>query len=121
MIYEGMLMYFTSQVLPNHPDSLIFGFTPNHMKFLKSNEKYMWTYLIEHKQLFSTESFAIQRFIGDAPFTQGFPNESPGRAVVWIGYRIVKEYMNRNKEVTLAMLMNERDYQKILNRSKYTP
>lgn len=121
MIYEGMLMYFTSQVLPNQTDSLIFGFTPNHMKFLKGNERYMWTYLIEHKQLFSTESFVIQKFIGDAPFTLGFPNESPGRAVVWIGYRIVNEYMKRNKEVTLAMLMNERDYQKILNRSKYKP
>ncbi len=121
MIYEGMLMYFTSKALPNQPDSLIFGFTPKHMKFLKSNETYMWTYLVEHKLLFSTESFTIQKFIGEAPFTQGFPEESPGRAVAWVGYRIVKEYMDRNKEISLAMLMNERDYQKILNRSKYKP
>ncbi len=121
MIYEGMLMYFTKKMLPEQPDSLLFGFSPNQMKFLKSNEKFMWTYLIEHKLLFSTETFTIRKFIGDAPFTQGFPNESPGRSVVWLGYRIVNQFMNKNISFELPQLMETTDYQRILNESRYNP
>jgi hypothetical protein len=121
MIYEGMLMYYTKQMLPNQPDSLIFGFTPNQIKFLRSNEKFMWTYLVEHKLLFNSETFNIRKYVGEAPFTQGFPKESPGRAAVWIGYRIIESYMASNKNVSLSQLMHERNYQRILNQSRYKP
>lgn len=121
MVYQGMLMYFTKKLLPDQPDSLIFGFSPQQMTWCKKNESEMWTYLIEHKLLFVTESFTIGKFVKEAPFTHNFPRESPGRAAVWLGYRIVERFMERNKEYTLAMLMEEKDYQKILNRARYNP
>ena len=121
MIYEGMLMYFTKRLIPNQPDSLIFGFSPQQMRWCKQNESEMWAYLIEHKMLFNADSFTIKKFVNDAPFTHNFTRESPGRAAVWLGYRIVERFMERNKDYTLSMLMAETDYQKILNRSKYNP
>ncbi|HRX66921.1 MAG TPA: hypothetical protein P5200_01030 [Tenuifilaceae bacterium] len=121
MMYEGMLMYFTKRMLPDQPDSLIFGFSPDQMRWCQRNEKEMWSYMVEHKLLFNTDAFTIRKFVDDAPFTHNFPKESPGRAAVWIGYRIVNRYMNRNENVTLSELMEERDYQKILNQSKYNP
>jgi hypothetical protein len=121
MVYEGALMYFTTRLLPEQPDSLIFGFTPQQMKWCHRNEAQMWTYLIEHKLLFSTETFKINQYIGDAPFTHGFTNESPGKAAVWLGFRIVSKFMERNSDYSLSDLMIESDYQKILNRAKYNP
>lgn len=121
MIYEGMLMYFTKRMIPEQPDSLIFGFKPDQMRWCQRNEKEMWSYLVEHKLLFNTDAFAIKKFVNDAPFTYNFPKESPGRAAVWIGYRIVTRFMNRNEEITLTQLMEEKDYQKILNGAKYNP
>ncbi len=121
MIYEGKLMYFTQKLLPEQPDSLIFGFSPKQMKWCEKNEKQMWTYLIENKMLFITDSFTINKYINDAPFTSGFSQESPGRAVVWMGYRIVDSFMNKNKNITFQQLMVQRDYQKIFNQSKYRP
>ncbi len=121
MIYEGKLMYFTKRMIPEQPDSLIFGFTSDQIKWCKRNESQMWAHLIEHKLLFNTESFIINQFIGDAPFTQGFTRESPGRAAVWLGYRIVTKFMERNKDYQMSDLMNERDYQKILSLAKYNP
>lgn len=121
MVYEGMLMYFTKQMLPEQPDSLIFGFSAEQMKWCKNNESDMWAYLVEHKLLFTTETFTINKFVNEAPFTHNFPRESPGRAAVWIGYRIVSRFMERNKDYSLQMLMEEKDYQKILNRAKYNP
>ena len=121
MIYEGMLMYFTKTLLPDQPDSLIFGFTPDQMKWCRNNESQMWAHLVEHKLLFTTEGFTINQFTSGAPFTHGFTNESPGRAVVWLGYRIVRRFMERNKDYDLSKLMEETDYQSILNRARYNP
>lgn len=121
IIYEGTLMYFTKKMLPEQPDSLIFGFSPQQMKWCNNNEKQMWTYLIENKMLFITDSFAMNKLLNDAPFTSGFSQESPGRAVVWLGYRIVSSYLKNNKDMTFQKMMMCRDYQKILNNSRYRP
>ncbi len=121
MIYEGRLMYFTKKLLPDQPDSLIFGFSPNQMKWCEKNEELIWTYLIENKMLFIIDSFIINKCINDAPFTSGFSQESPGRAIVWLGYKIVGAYIKNNNETSFQKLMMERDYQKILNSSRYRP
>ncbi len=121
MIYQGKIQYFTKKLLPDEPDSLLFGFTPLQLNFCKNNEETMWTYLVENKLLFETDLFNIRKFIGDAPFTKDFTNESPGKAAIWIGYKIVENYMSRNKKVTLKELMENNNYQEILKLSNYHP
>ncbi len=121
MIYEGQIMYLTKRMLPHQPDSLIFGFTPQQYSWCVKNEKAMWTHLIENKLLFTTNTVDINKMVNDAPFTSGFPQESPGRAVVWIGYRIVERFMERNENIDLSGLMNINNYQEILNKSRYKP
>jgi hypothetical protein len=39
----------------------------------------------------------------------------------WVGWQIVRKYMDRNPKVTLQELMADDDYQKIFNESKYKP
>lgn len=121
MVYEGQIMFLTKRMLPQQSDSLIFGFTPQQYKWCLNNETAMWTHLIENKLLFTTNTVDINKMINDAPFTSGFPQESPGRAVVWIGYRVVERFMERNKDIDLNELMGIKDYQEILNRAKYKP
>lgn len=121
MIYEGELIYITKHILPNEPEHLIHGFSEEQLKWCEKNEADMWTHLIENKLLFTTNTLEINKFINDAPFTSGFPQESPGRAAVWIGYRIVESLMQRNEQMTLEDLMSIRDYQKVLNMARYKP
>ncbi|MFC2080182.1 hypothetical protein ACFLRQ_01770 [Bacteroidota bacterium] len=121
MIYNGLLLYFTEALLPDMSDSLKLGFTSDQMKFCRSNEQQMWTYLIEHKLLFSSDQLSIRKLIDDAPTTQYFPRESPGRAATWLGWQIVREYARKNKDLTVHEILTERDYQKILRASKYDP
>lgn len=121
MIYEGEIMYLTKRLLPEFPDSLIFGFTPKQYQWCLNSEESMWTYLIENKLLFTTNTLDINKMIHDAPFTSGFPRESPGRAAVWIGYRIVDRFMENNPELTLNQLMELPDYNEILKHSRYKP
>jgi hypothetical protein len=121
MIYRGALMYFTAAMLPNQPDTLKWGFNSAEMAYLHEHEKSMWAFLIEHKLLFETDRFMIDKFILEGPFTTDFGRNSPARAAIWIGFRIVEEFMKRNPEISLKELMEERDYQKMLTLSRYNP
>ena len=121
MIYHGRNMYFVDYMLPYQHDTLKTGFSSAQLEWCVKNEASMWTYLVEQKLLFSTDMRRINKFIGEAPFTNDFSAESPGRASAWLGWQIVKSYMNRNKDVSLKDLMVETDYQKIFNNARYKP
>jgi hypothetical protein len=121
MIYRGRMMYFTSAMVPDQPDTLKWGFTGKNLEYCRQNEKAMWADLIDRKFLFTTDRFTIDKFILEGPYTKDFGRESPARAVVWMGYRIVSAYMEKNPGITLPTLMAEKDYMKILNSSAYNP
>ena len=121
MIYQGKLMYFVDAMLPDEEDSLKIGYTDAQMKWCHNNEAQMWSQIIERKMLFSNQRMDIVRYINPAPSTNGFPLESPGRTGVWLGWQIVRKYMDKFPETTLEELMKNNDYQKILNDSEYFP
>lgn len=81
----------------------------------------MWLHLVEKKMLYSSNRMDIIRYINDGPYTSGFPTESPARTGIWIGWQIVRQYMDKHPETTLPELMNNIDYQGILNASGYFP
>jgi len=121
MIDQGKAIYFTKAMCPEIPDSVIMGYSTKQLKWCHKNEGRMWEYLIEKKLLYSTERLTLQKFIGDAPFTNVFSEESPGKTGVWLGWRIVVSFMNKNENITLHELMNMNNAQVILNRSGYFP
>lgn len=121
MIHQGKLLYFIDAMIPEGPDSLKIGFTNEQLNWCEDHQSEMWSLLIERKMLFSGDRMELVRFINPAPFTSPFGQKSPGRTGVWIGWQIVKSYMNKNSKVTLKALMAERDYHKILNESGYSP
>jgi hypothetical protein len=121
MIYQGKMLYFADRVLPDHHDTIKTGFSRKQLEWCKKNERQMWTYLVENKILFSTDAKTIDSFINEGPFTSVFPRESPARAAVWLGWRIVENYMRRNPHITLEQLMLEHDYHLILNNARYRP
>ena len=121
MIYKGKLMYFLDAMMPDVNDSIKIGYSAKQVEFCKNSEQGMWTYLAEHKMLFSTKRMDIKRYVDDGPYTSNFTTDSPGRVGVWLGWQIVKAYMEKNPEVTLKELLENEDYLKILNQSGYSP
>ncbi len=121
MIYHGKIIYYTKSMLPEEHDTLIFGFSNKQLEWCKNNESRMWTYLIDQKLLFNSQYMTVTKYINDGPYTPGFPRQSPGRATIWLGWKIVDTYMKRNKDMTLVALMENNNYQEILNQSKYNP
>jgi hypothetical protein len=81
----------------------------------------MWQYLVEKDLLFNTDQLTIRKLTGEAPFTGYFTKESPGRAAVWLGFRIVESYMMKNPGVKLGDLMINGDVQGLVEKAKYSP
>jgi gliding motility-associated lipoprotein GldB len=121
MIYYGKIFYFLDAMMPDAADTLKTGFTAAQLKWCDANEKNTWSFFIDQKLLFSVDQNQIAKFLNDGPTTSGFPKESPGAAAQWIGWKMVQSYMRNNPSETLNQLMNNHDYRKILNDSKYKP
>lgn len=120
MIYQGKIVSLLRRVLPDYEFARVLGFSPEQLEWCENNESRIWSFLIENDFLFSTQQKLMLKYLNDAPYTSGMPVESPGRAVVWSGWRIVEEYMKKT-EITLPELMQEQDYHKILRIAAYRP
>jgi uncharacterized protein YjaZ len=98
------------------------GYTPEQIKWCNENEGYIWRYFIEKELLYSDDQKLIPRFINMAPFSKFYleiDNETPGRVGSWVGWQIVRSYMENN-EVSLQQLLNS-NAKEIFEKSKYKP
>jgi len=120
-IYNGKILYLLDALMPDVADTIKTGYTASQLKWCKANEKNTWSFFIDHKLLFSNDQNQIMKFLNDGPTTNGFPKESPGAIGQWLGWRIVEAYMKANPNQTPWQMMNEKDYKKILQDSKYKP
>jgi len=121
MIYHGQLAWFVGAMYPELAEQLTMGFTVDQMKWCRNNEKQMWTHLVEEKLLFSTDPMNIRKLVEDAPHTNFFTSESPGRAAVWQGWQIVNAYAERNSGLSVHQVMSQRNFQELLRLSRYNP
>jgi len=121
MIYQGKLLYILDALLPSKSDELKMKYTPAQLKWCTDNEKQIWETLINKRLLFSTKLEEMAKLVNDAPFTAGFPRESPGRIGRWVGWQIVRKYMKKHPDVKLQELLKNQDYEKIFRESTYKP
>jgi hypothetical protein len=123
MIQAGKMLYFTEVLSPDMEDSIRIGYTKKQLKWCEDNDGQMWQHLTSENILYSTDAYLISKYLKEAPFTsaEGVPNESAPRLGEWVGWQIVRNYMDNNREVTLDQLFNDKDYKKILQKSKYKP
>ena len=122
MIYFGKQLYFKDRVIPFVTDAVKIGYTQDEMMFAIENENYIWEHLVEKEYLFSTDSKLPGRFVADAPFTKFYlelDRQSPGRLGQYIGWQIVRAYMEKTDTPFMEML--QKDATEIFNTSKYKP
>jgi glycosyltransferase involved in cell wall biosynthesis len=116
-VFAQQKMFHILVVDDNSPDG-----TGDKVKFLqKEFFEQLWYYLVDNELLYNKEEKQSLRFLADAPFISGLPNESPGRAGQWLGYQIVKKYMAKFPQTTLPQLFQINEGKEILIKSKYKP
>ena len=97
-------------------------YTEEQLKWAQENEAYIWMYIIEKELLYSTDPELNNRFINPAPFSKFYleiDNESPGRIGQFIGWQIVRAYMQNNPVPLHEMLL--KDAKSLFEESKFKP
>ena len=122
MIYYGKQLYLKDVWLPTTTDDQKIGYTEVNYKWILENEKEIWRYFIENEILYSTDQKLLNRFIYPAPFSKFYleiDNDSPGSIGKYIGWQIVRSFMDRNSiSVQQLMIM---DADELFKKSKYKP
>lgn len=122
MIYEGKKMYLLDCYLPTVSDADKIGYPLSKNDWVVANEAQIWKYFMENKLLYSSDNELYSRFISDAPFSKFYidiDKQSPGKIGVWLGWQIVRSYMDNN-HVTLQQLL-QTSTEEIFKKSKYKP
>jgi len=123
MLYEGKKMYLQDLLLPDEKDAIKIAYIEEELEWVKENEVYIWQYFIEKQVLYQTDPEWVERFLEPAPFSKFYlqlDNESPGRIGRWIGWQIVRKYLEQQPETPIEDLI-KLPAQQLFNQSKYKP
>jgi hypothetical protein len=120
MIEKGKAWFVLDRFLPEKADSVKTGFTKKQLDWAEENEGNVWAYIIKNENLYSIEPVTLQNYLGEAPFTQGFPESSPGNIGQWIGWRIVQKFSENNPDITLQQIL-QTPAKAIFEGAKYRP
>lgn len=122
MIYYGKILYLKDKLMPFHSDEQKINYSEDQLAWAQANEEPMWRHFIEQELLYSTDNRLSLRFLDPAPFSKfglELDNESPGRLGRYVGWQIVRSFMEKN-EVDLPQLLNL-SAEDIFKESNYKP
>ena len=122
MIYFGKILYFKDVMIPFKTDVEKIGYMPDELAWAIENEPNIWEFFVERELLFETDPKLAGRFINPAPFTKfnlELDVESPGRLGQYMGWQIVRAYMENNDTDFKDML--RMDATELFNNSKFKP
>ncbi len=122
IIYYGKELYLKDKLIPFKTDAQKIAYTQEQMDWAEANEEQIWRYFIEREVLYSTDSKLAPRFLDPAPFSKfqlELDNVSPGRVGRYIGWQIVRAFMDNNK-VSLQQMLSI-SAEEIFEKSNYKP
>ncbi|WP_435049104.1 hypothetical protein [Formosa sp. S-31] len=124
MVSAGKRLYFKDLMIPFKTDAEKINYTEVQLQWAQNNEAQIWEYFVERELLYSSDSKLPGRFINPAPFSKFYlaeiDNESPGRIGQYIGWQIVRAYMDHNPDISFKEMLNM-SAEDIFNHSKFKP
>lgn len=120
MIEKGKRMYVLDRLLPYSDDTIKIGYTKKQLEGCYENEGLIWNFFLQNNLLYSIDPAVNKTYIQDGPKTEELGNASPGYIGLFVGWQIVKKYMDKNSELNMQQLM-QTNAKKIFEESKYKP
>ncbi|MEO8583763.1 MAG: hypothetical protein ABI415_08195, partial [Flavitalea sp.] len=120
MVEKGKRIYLLDRFMPNIPDTLKIGYTNNQLKGCISNQGLIWNYFVKNGLVYSNDPSLIKNYIGDSPNTPEFGDGAPGNIGLFVGWEIVKQYMEKNASLSLTDLFHT-NAKKVFEESHFRP
>jgi hypothetical protein len=121
MLAYGKAYEFTSRVLPGVPDSLVIRYTDQQMTDCAANAAYIYAHFVKTNLFFDPSREANKKYLEQRPAVVEIGDKCPGRVGTWLGWQIVRAYLDRHPDTTLPQLMKLTKAQQILEAAKYRP
>lgn len=99
MIYYGKILFLKDRWMPAATDAEKIHYSEEQLAWAEANEEEIWRYFIEKELLYSTDQGLGPRFLEPAPFSKfrlELDSDSPGRLGRYIGWEIVRAFMDNN-------------------------
>ena len=122
LVYYGKELYVKDKLIPFVTDAEKIKYSQEDLDWAFVNEEQIWRNYIQNQYLYSTDKNLNKRFLDPAPFSKfqlELDSESPGRLGRFLGWQIVRSFMNNN-EVTLQQMLNL-SAEEIFKKSNYKP
>lgn len=120
MVEAGKKLYVLDQLLPKTADSLKTGYTQKQLDGCFENEGLIWNHFLQSNLLYETDPALTRDYMNDGPKTELLGEASPGFIGQFVGWQIVKKWMESNKEKSLKELL-QTPAKQIFEEAKYKP
>ena len=123
MIELGKRQYILKKILPATNDADLFGYSAAQYEATTKAEQDIWNYLLKMNLVYSKDPKVAKQLLSEGPFSIYFGNEIPGNVGAFIGYQIVKSFMEQQSEQEQSNLivLLQMPAEKIFADSKYKP
>lgn len=121
MIHNGKKMYVTGLLLPEVHDTIITEYTGKQLQWCQENELQMWSFFFDQKLFYESNPAKTGKYIHPSPKSPDMPDEAPGQTANYLGWQIVKAYMQKYPDTSIKSLLDMQDSQKLMEKSKFKP
>ena len=123
MLYYGKILYFKDVLMPFESDEAKIYYSQDQLEWAQENETEIWSFFVERNLIYSTDVRLEDRFLNLGPYSKFYlelDNESSPRIGQYIGWQIVKTYMEKYPNTSLNDLI-ELEADVIFTKSNYKP
>lgn len=124
MLYEGALVNAVMETVPDADLAETLGYSGDQLAWVETNERNLWERLVSRQLLYSTSELDAMRLVVPAPVTSVLHPDAPGRVGRYIGYRILRSYLDHAGGVTPEETLFPDFYgraENVLIESEYVP
>ncbi len=121
MLHYGRAYYCVQALLPGVPEEVLLGYTREQLAEVYRYQAFVWKHFVEEELLYVTDYAVKKRYLGYRPFTSEVGRSCPGNIGRWLGWAIVKKYVQHHPDVSLPALLANTDARTIFAQSKYRP
>ncbi|MFK7971929.1 MAG: hypothetical protein AB8F95_16295 [Bacteroidia bacterium] len=119
MVQQGIQYYIVEKLVPAAEDSMVMLYSEEEMAWASQYERSLFkdAALV----MFESDMMKKRKYLGENAFSSMYSDQSAPRIGAFLGWRIVRSYMKRNSDVSLADLVQSKDFEAIFRASGYKP
>lgn len=118
MVFHGKVLVTMDALMPHVPDSVKLKYSEKEMLWAKEYEGRVYEELVDRELFFDSDEKSVKKLTDDAPFTSVLPRESPGRIGQFLGWQMLRNFMEEHPQMPLERLLAIEDAQRIFESYK---